>query len=1291
MRKTPSTASSSRSTLQSNPSRPEFPRQPHRVRLQLRAELLGAALLAASCALLSAQTAPTPTAQTVIRDTAWTNDVITVISPGARSGKCSARLANISVRAQAGTGANSIIAGANVQGTGSLPVLVRAIGPGLAQFGVSGHLRNVNLDIYRGASLLAQTNTTATGIAAASTYVGSFPLLERPGSTGGDAALAGQISPGPVSAYCSPVSGAAGIGLLEFYDATTVAAAGSPRFVNLSARARVEPGDGLIVVGFVVAGEGNLTLLLRGVGPSLGQFGLGDTLRDPTIELYHGATRVAANNDWRTGDPAEVKRVDDARLAVGAFGLASSSDAAMLVTLPAGTYTLQVRGNANESGVALAEIYEVARSNLDPPPAQIQLPVGTDLRFADVGNTALGEWRAEIAATPSQWNPGAPLNLQATLRLSNAYLDALKAKAIIPDSFVLLLTAERVFDADGNIHLPSDERMSSLLTPTGLAIEGGVQGAVTTRFGYRFRTPVDELITVPLAATQPTESGRTITFNVATRLPGDLPPGVYRLRLDYGTAVKTRRYNLNAESFALRGFPKGPADSVTYSPPILASGQHISGRNVDAATIKPRVPWALLNAYNSNGYRGVVADEDRATFALSARNLIQDDVILPRFSETSTTSVLTYSLEPQFPTDTIFERQNIPWDSTKGELTIQITQPDGKLVDLGTAPFVAKSGSWPTTRNAKFTQWKPPMYGQYTVRATGWTQDIWGNRYAGGGTYRFWIAKRMTLATATFQGQAYPVGNRYGRDIGFSPAVPADVTVTASLLVNSDPANVRTVTYSGKATAGGVFGAAQGMKPLNFDAPGEYMAHVSAKYTDADGHLWVQSMRHAGVIYPTDSPIVAHGKMLKAQDKLVDRGETRVEGWVDTQNDIQHLEHIDFPYNAGDVLLIATERQSANKIEPVLSWAYKSNPAPYDSKIQSIGLSNVRIQTTNGYSPHLFPEYITDLQYFYAAAPRPGFMGRFLVSEDGVRAPYWHLSPQSFGGQIGTSSNGDAPGEIYRLIGGVVLRNQGQPPLYAGYMANAFTLPAGSKNNRVIAPGSEDIAGSTGEKARVFLAMNARPGMVYNQGVTFTPAFQIDPMLPVSMKFTLNYPDGRQATVQGVGDASGSWAGSPAYTLDAPGVYRYTVDADWNGYKGLVPGLPKEGGMMFVIEADRPANAPTLKFDLPPLSKFDAAKGTKFTGTTTAATVHYAAVMPGTVLAQGALPVTNGKFEYTFDPAAIARIAPTYETVNLTYKLPEVGRVVHFTFFSQEKAADGKAYWSFVRLIIRGNTVHYTR
>jgi hypothetical protein len=269
--------------------------------------------------------------------------------------------------------------------------------------------------------------------------------------------------------------------------------------------------------------------------------------------------------------------------------------------------------------------------------------------------------------------------------------------------------------------------------------------------------------------------------------------------------------------------------------------------------------------------------------------------------------------------------------------------------------------------------------------------------------------------------------------------------VTATLYVNSDPKNAKTITYSGKASPSGMFTAAQGLKPLVFDAPGEYVAEILAKYTDRDGHLFVSSMRHSGVVYPDDTPIVARGKKLKVGNKLLDRGDTNAEGWIETEANILHLEHINFPFQSGDVLLIASEMQGANKIEPVLTYEMKNNPAPYDPNLQTIGATNVRLQTSNGYSPHLFPEYITEWAYYYAGAPRPGFMSRFLVAENGTRAPYWPTTTSNFGGQINASNNGDQPGDIYRLIGGVVVRKKDQAPMYAGYLSNAFIVPKGQR------------------------------------------------------------------------------------------------------------------------------------------------------------------------------------------------------------------------------------------------------
>lgn len=82
----------------------------------------------------------------------------------------------------------------------------------------------------------------------------------------------------------------------------------------------------------------------------------------------------------------------------------------------------------------------------------------------------------------------------------------------------------------------------------------------------------------------------------------------------------------------------------------------------------------------------------------------------------------------------------------------------------------------------------------------------------------------------------FPVGNRYSRDIGFSPAFPVTVPVDATLYTDSDPAQKRTIGYDGKAPPAGIFGAAQTMQPLPLIAPGEHAAHFVAQDTNQNGH-----------------------------------------------------------------------------------------------------------------------------------------------------------------------------------------------------------------------------------------------------------------------------------------------------------------------------------------------------------------------------------------------------------------------------------------------------------------------
>jgi len=999
-----------------------------------------------------------------------------------------------------------------------------------------------------------------------------------------------------------------------------------------------------------------------------------------------------------------------------------------------------------------------------PAPTPTPFPTSTAdkpvVPFNIACQALFGDWSVKGDMATRTWKPGQAFTVSVDFYTDDDLVQA-AAKANVPvDRIACLVTAERTFDADGVLRLASDELLSTLLTPTGLAIEGGVQGAITDRFGYKFRTPVDQLDRQPLVklpADNPQNPGAQrarFAFNV--KLPDDLPPGLYRLRFDFGIQSGKRLVSLCGSGFSYRTTtPNTDGSSAVCTPFIRASGTHVSGRQIDAKTIKPRLPWVLLSAYNSNGYKGVVADEDKPNFALSDRNIIPDEVILPFVDVNGKKQ--SYNLEPAFPTDTVDPSNAIRWNWVGGQIAATITGPDGKTVALPKLAFVGKGRSGPTTKHSEYTNWVPPSYGHYQVKLSGWLEDIWGNRIDGGGTYGFWIANRMTMATATFQGQPYPVGTKYGRDTVFFPSVPAKVHVDCALYPQSDPEKAKTLTYDGYASPAGLFGMSQGMKPFPLDEPGEYRAKITATWTDPAGTLWVCAMTHAGVVYAPDSAIVAHGKKIRVGKDWAERGESGVEGWRDTQTGEYHLEHIAFPYNSGDVLEIASESTGANKIEPVLTWDYKDQAAATlapiavakgghlfgqgntagvtDAEINGVGRSNCRFRTSNGYSPHEYPEYITDREYYYGAGPRPGFMSRFVVGEDGFRAPYWPTSSTNFGGQIGASSNGDLPGDVYRLLGGVVVRHKGLPAQYAGYMANAFILAKGSNNNRVVAAGSEDLNGADGTKARFFL-VGLRPGTTYVVGSVIGTAIQIDPILPVHIKYTLYWPDGRTRTTEGDGDATGYFTGADRYTLDIPGMYRYTLEASWQGHSGGMPGLGKEGGQMYVLDAissasvpqGSPANTakpeglappvqasaqsglaptdggssqkPVAASDVQTIGKpqktfhiettarvVDPETGIVIRGTSAASKVWYTILMPGAVLDQGEIAVKDGRFHYYIDPQALSAKFPIYDIKNILSGKPDIGRVIHATFFSAEPDGNGGLSYQFSRIILRGKTV----
>jgi hypothetical protein len=275
------------------------------------------------------------------------------------------RLINLSSRSRIGPSADrTLITGFVIAGVQAKPVLLRAVGPTLAGFGVSGSLSNPKLQVYDASGRLVLENDDWTGsdTAAAFAQTGAFHL---PAGTR-DAALVAILAPGAYTVHVTS-SGDSGTALAEIYDATATPNSDEERLVNISSRGMVESGDGALIGGFVVTGNRPKRMLIRGIGPTLASLGVTGALIDPKLTVYSAQKKIAENDNW--GAPivmdasqvvASADEIAATSRAAGAFELATGTrDAAIVITLAPGAYTAEVGSASGTAGIGLVEIYEI--------------------------------------------------------------------------------------------------------------------------------------------------------------------------------------------------------------------------------------------------------------------------------------------------------------------------------------------------------------------------------------------------------------------------------------------------------------------------------------------------------------------------------------------------------------------------------------------------------------------------------------------------------------------------------------------------------------------------------------------------------------------------------------------------------------------------------------------------------------------------------------------------------------------------------------------------------------------
>ena len=282
----------------------------------------------------------TPTATATIAPTATPTPTITPTPPPP-----AAQSLNLSTRMRVQTGDGVGIGGFIITGSAPKHILLRAIGPSLAQSGIPNVLADPVMELHGQSGFATVTNDNwrddpvqeaaiiATGI---------------PPSNNLESAIDATLLPGAYTAIVRGQNNTSGVALVEVYDLSPAVPA---KLANISTRAFVSTGSDIVIAGFILGGNsGEDQVVIRGLGAT----GVSNPLVDPTLELRDAdGALIGSDNDWQD-DPAQAA-------ALSAVGLAppNTLDAAIMATLPPGLYTALLAGRNNGTGIGLVEVYDL--------------------------------------------------------------------------------------------------------------------------------------------------------------------------------------------------------------------------------------------------------------------------------------------------------------------------------------------------------------------------------------------------------------------------------------------------------------------------------------------------------------------------------------------------------------------------------------------------------------------------------------------------------------------------------------------------------------------------------------------------------------------------------------------------------------------------------------------------------------------------------------------------------------------------------------------------------------------
>jgi len=235
-----------------------------------------------------------------------------------------------------------MIGGFIISGSANKKIVIRALGPSLADRGVKTVLADPMLQLYDSTGQMIAANDNWTSLPP-----NAIPVELEP-TNPAESVIARTLPPGSYTAVLQGANNSAGNALCELFDLEPA----NSSVLNTSTRGQVGSGDDVMIGGFIVGGTDPSKIIVRAIGPSLTAAGVAGALADPILELHNSdGSLIFQNDNWRSNQEDQIM--------ASSVPPSNNNEAAIVATLNPGAYTEIVRGANNTTGVALVEVYSL--------------------------------------------------------------------------------------------------------------------------------------------------------------------------------------------------------------------------------------------------------------------------------------------------------------------------------------------------------------------------------------------------------------------------------------------------------------------------------------------------------------------------------------------------------------------------------------------------------------------------------------------------------------------------------------------------------------------------------------------------------------------------------------------------------------------------------------------------------------------------------------------------------------------------------------------------------------------